>query len=140
MAASVPQLPKIITFTLGGTSFKEDVLSAGVVPAPGQVLSVTTLDGVVHQDVAKETWALELEAIIDWDTTRPGLAYYLQNNAGDEVAFVLNVHDAAISTSKPAITGTCRLVPMQYGGTGNAYATATVSLPISGDPTVDTTP
>jgi hypothetical protein len=31
-------------------------------------------------------------------------------------------------------------VPLPYGGAGNAYAEAEVLLPITGDPTVDTTP
>jgi hypothetical protein len=140
VAASVPQLLKIVTLTLGATSFKEDAISCQVVNEAGDVQSVLTLDGIRHQDAAASSWFLEIEAVIDWDTTRPGLAYYLFNNEGDTVAFVFNAHDAAISTSKPAITGSCVLVPLPYGGTGNEYATATVRLPITGALTVDTTP
>jgi hypothetical protein len=140
MAASVPQFESIITFTLGGTSFKEDCVSAKIVPAAGDTKSIKTLDGVDHSRVAGPTWAIELEIVVDWDTSRPGLAYYLWNNQGDTVAFVLNVHDAAISTTKPAITGNCVLNPVQYGGDGNDFATATVTLPIDGALTLDTTP
>ena len=53
MAASNPQIPKVIIFTLGsGTpkSFAEDLIDCAVVPAPGDVQSVLTLDGVTHQD------------------------------------------------------------------------------------------
>lgn len=140
MAASVPQLLKIVTLTLGGSSFKEDAVSAQIVNEAGEVQSVLTLDGIRHQDAAPSAWFLEIEAVIDWDTVRPGLAYYLFNNEGDTVAFVFNAHDAAISTTKPAITGSCVLVPLPYGGTGNEFASATVRLPITGALTVDTTP
>ena len=140
MTASVPQILKIITLTFGGQSYKEDVVSAQVVNEAGDVQSIITLDGVTHQDASAATWFLELEAVIDWDTTRPGLAYYLFNNEGDTVAVVFDAYDAAISTSKPALNFNVVLVPLPYGGTGNEFATATVRLPITGAITVDTTP
>lgn len=141
--AAVPQIPKIIHFTLGATDFSDDVIAASVVPAPGAVQSVTTLDGTVHQDVAPPTYSLDLELVLDWSSTRPGLAYYLFDSAGDSVAFVLNVHDSGNATGSatlPPISGTCRLVPVAYGGEGNTFVTASVSLPITGTPTVDITP
>lgn len=148
MTASVPQILKIVTLTFTdsagtpntATSFKEDVVSAQVVNEAGDVQSVLTLDGITHQDASASTWFLELECVIDWDTTRPGLAYYLFLNEGDTAAVVFNAHDAAISTSKPALNFNVKLVPLPYGGTGNEFATATVRLPIDGAITVDTTP
>jgi hypothetical protein len=141
MTASVPQIPKIVTFTLGGTDFSQDIIDAEVVPTPGAAAVVTTLDGVVHQDVATESWALRLNCILDWDSGRPGLAYYLYTNKGTSVAFVYNAHGiAAESASAPKMTGTCRLIPLPYGGDGNKYAEAEVLLPIAGTPTRDATP
>ena len=148
MAASVPQLLKVVTFTLTdsagtpstSTSFKEDAVSIQIVNEAGDVQSILTLDGVIHQDASLSKWFLEIEAVIDWDTTRPGLAYYLFNNEGDTAAFVFGWNSAAVSTSNPQITGSCVLVPLPYGGTGNEFATATVRLPITGTLTVDTTP
>ena len=55
-------------------------------PRPGDVQSVTTLDGITHQDVAAPTFGIRVRMVVDWDTVRPGLAYYLWNNQGDEVA------------------------------------------------------
>jgi hypothetical protein len=138
--ASDPQLLKIVTFSLAGTDFSTDVLDVEVVPTPGDTLKVVTLDGVAHQDVGLETWALRVRAVIDWNTTRPGLAYYLFNNKGDSVAFIVGDTTGAISATKPKLTGSCRLQPLPYGGTGNEYAEAEVLLPITGDPVVDTTP
>ena len=148
MAASVPQIPKVVTFTLtdsagtpsSATSFKEDAVGIQIVNEAGDVQSILTLDGVTHQDASSSTWFLEIEAVIDWDTTRPGLAYYLFNNEGDTAAFVFAWNTATVSTSNPQITGNCVLVPLPYGGTGNEFATATVRLPITGAITVDTTP
>ena len=137
---SVPQLLKVITLTLGANDFSLDVVDAAVVPEPGDVQTIRTLDGVSHSDAEGETWALNLTCVIDWDTTRPGLASYLNTNKGTKVAFELRKDESAISTSNPSIKGTVTLVPIQYGGTGNEYATAEVSLPIDGDITVDTTP
>ena len=137
---SVPQILKVITLTLDGDDYSLDVVDAAVVPTPGDVQSIRTLDGVYHSDAEGETWALNLTCVIDWDTTRPGLAAYLQANSGDKVAFELRANEDAISTSNPSIKGTVTLVPIQYGGPGNEYATAEVSLPIDGAITVDTTP
>ena len=138
--ASVPQLLKVVTFTLDGTDFSDDALDLEVVPTPGDIQTVRTLDGVSHSDAEAETWGLRIRAVIDWDTTRPGLAYYLFNNKGDKVAFRFRKDTAAISTSNPEIQGTVTLVPISYGGVGNEYAEAEVVLPIDGEITLDTTP
>lgn len=137
---SEPQLLKVVTFTLDGTDFSDDALDIEVVPTPGDIQSVRTLDGVSHSDAEAETWGLRIRAVIDWDTTRPGLAYYLFNNKGDQVAFRFRKDTAAISTANPEVQGTVTLVPISYGGVGNEYAEAEVVLPIDGEITLDTTP
>jgi len=138
--ASSPQLLKVVTFTLDGTDYSDDALDLEVVPTPGDIQSVRTLDGVSHSDAEAETWGLRVRAVIDWDTTRPGLAYYLFNNKGDKVAFRFRKDTAAISTTNPEIQGTVTLVPISYGGNGNEYAEAEVVLPIDGEIVIDTTP
>jgi hypothetical protein len=141
---SDPQLLKVITFVIDPTGdnedFSLDVLDVELVPTPGDIQTVRTLDGVSHSDAEAETWALRLRAIIDWDTTRPGLAYYLWNNRGEQKAFRFRKDTAAISTTNPEVQGTVTLVPLPYGGVGNEYAEAEVLLPLDGDPTIDTTP
>lgn len=138
--AATPQILKTIVFTLGGTDFSDDVLDVEVVPTPGAIQTVRTLDGVKHQDTESETWGLRIRMVLDWDTVRPGLAYYLFNNKGDAVTFTLSDTTAALSTTKPGLTGTVTLVPASYGGEGNVFAEGEVILPITDDPTVDTTP
>jgi hypothetical protein len=141
MAASTPQIPKIVTFSLGGTSFAEDIIDCEIVPTPGEVTKVTTLDGIVHQDVATESWAIRVNMILDHDSGRPGLAYYLNQNKGTTVAFIYNAHGTgAESASQPKYTGSCKLQPVSYGGDGNTFAEYEVLLPIIGVPTRDATP
>ena len=135
-----PQLLKVITFSLAGTDFSDDVLDVEVVPSPGDIQTVRTLDGEKHQDTESETWSLRIRMIVDWDTVRPGLAYYLFNNKDDVVAFLFRDTTAALSTTKPGIGGNVTLVPVSYGGNGNEYAEAEVLMPIDGDPVPDTTP
>lgn len=137
---ATPQILKNVIFTLGSDDFEEDAVELQIVPTPGAVQKVITLDATVHQDVEPESWAIRVVAVLDWDSTRPGLAHYLNANKGTEVAFVVKDTTAANSTSKPSLTGTCKLVPLPYGGPGNAFATAEVLLPIVGSPVVDTSP
>ena len=139
MAAN-PQILKVITFTLESNDFSLDVLDAAVVPTPGAVQSVRTLDGELHQDAEAESWSLDLRCVVDWDTTRPGLASYLWTNRGTSKAFRLRKDESAISTSNPEIQGTVTIVPIQYGGPGNEFAEAEVSMPIDGTIVVDVTP
>ena len=140
---ATPIIPKIITFTLGASDFSMDVLDVAVVPAAGAVQKVKTLDGVTHQDAEGVSWSLDLRCIQDWSSTRPGLAYYLWNHQGESIAFVLNVYGAgqtAGSTTEPPISGTVTIVPIQYGGEGNTFVEAEVSMPCTIDPVVDITP
>jgi len=142
MTAAVPQIPKIVIFTLGATpkSFAEDCIDISIVPTPGAVQKVLTLDGVTHQDVAGESWAISIKCVQDWDSARPGLAQYLYANKGTSVPFVFKNETGTESATQPKFTGTCTLVPIPYGGAGNVYAEASVELPITGTLTLDATP
>jgi hypothetical protein len=143
-----PQIPKIVKLTLqaegegSADDFSADVIDAAVVPAEPDEQTVTTLDGVTHSDVGPILWALELQCVQDWDSARPGLAWYLFEHSGSSASFVYNAYSAsaAESATEPEMTGTCRLVPIPYGGEGNVWSTATVRLPITGTPALDVTP
>jgi hypothetical protein len=143
--AAVPQIPKIVHFTLGSspTDFSDDITAARVVAEPGAVQKVVTLDGVTHQDAEPESWSLELTCVQDWDSTRPGLAWYLFENRGDQVPFAFNAHPSGSATGDadmPPMAGTVTLVPISYGGEANVFSTSTVTLPINGTPVLDITP
>jgi hypothetical protein len=143
--ASDPIIPKIVSFTLkvgaaAAVEFNTDLLDAAVVPTAGDVQTVRTLDGVSHSDSEGETYSLDLRTIQDWDTSRPGLASYLWTNKGAIATFVLKLYNEAISATAPAFTGTVTLVPIPYGGPGNTFIEAEVSMPCTVDPTIDITP
>ena len=141
MTASVPQIAKIIIFKLATVSYAEDVVDAELVPVTPAAKTVTTLDGVVHQSVATEAWELRLKIILDHDSGRPGLAYYLNNNKGTTVAFIFNPHGTGSeSASQPQWTGSCVLVPVPTGGPGNEFALVDIVLPVVGVPLRDATP
>jgi hypothetical protein len=142
---AAPIIPKVISFTLqvgagDVEEFNTDILDAAVVPTPGAIQTVRTLDGVTHQDAESESWAVVLRTIQDWDTSRPGLASYLFTNRGETATFVLELYDATVGATAPALNGTCTLVAIPYGGPGNTFVEASVTLPMDGAPTVDTTP
>ncbi len=141
MAASTPQIPKIVTFTLATISFAEDVIDLAIVPDGDTEISILTLDGVTHKEVTQGGWKLEGKAVQDWSSTRPGLAYYLYQNRGLTVAFAYNAHGTgAESATLPKFTGSCVLSPIPYGGEGNVFAEADFSLPITGTLVLDSTP
>jgi hypothetical protein len=141
MTAAVPQIPKIVTFSLAAQDFSEDVIDCAIVPTPGAIKKVVTLDGVVHQDTEPESWGLKVTAVLDWDSGRPGLAYYAYTHKGESVAFIYNAYGVgAESASAPKMTGICKLVAMPYGGPGNDFSTVDVTFPITGVPTRDATP
>lgn len=140
--ASVPQIPKVVDLSIATHDFAMDVVSARLNFTPGAVQSVITLDGVVHSDVEPGTWSLDLTAVQDWSSSRPGLAYYLWDHAGETAAVTFNPHsDTTVgSASQPPSTFTVTLVPLSYGGEANVFSTSEVSLPLTGEPLFDITP
>ena len=141
MAAAVPQIPKIVTFTLATVSFKEDVINLRIVPDSPEETSILTLDGVRHKSVSGVGWSITGTAVHDWDSARPGLANYLWLHQGETVAFVYNAHGTgAESAGLPKFTGSCVLSPIGYGGDGNEFATTDFVFPITGTLILDATP
>lgn len=135
-----PQILKEIILTLDSEDFSQDVVSARLAHVPGAIQTVRTLDGVKHQDAEGGTWQLELTCVVDWSSTRPGLARFLFDNDGETVAATFKDTTAANSTSKPLMGFNVVCVPIAYGGDGNVFATAEVVLPVDGTPVPDETP
>jgi len=140
--ASIPQIPKIVLLTIATIDFSDDVTAARLEFSPGAVQSVTTLDGVVHQDATPGTWSFNLTCVQDWDLTRPGLAYYLNFHAGETAAVAFNAHGTGTAgdSDSPPVSFNAVLVPISYGGGGGVFATTDVSLPVTGTPVWDHTP
>jgi hypothetical protein len=140
MVAAVPQIPKISIFSLGGASYIEDIVNIKIVPVDPEESTITTLDGVAHKDVGVTTWQIELEAVQDWDSARPGLAWYCWTNLGTSKVFILKHESGTESASNPKFTGTCIIKALGYMGDGGVFATSTAVFPITGTLTLDATP
>jgi hypothetical protein len=140
MAASAPQIPKVVIFTLGAVSYAEDVVNLRIEPVDPEESLITTLDGVVHKDVGPGSWNLVGQAVQDWDSARPGLAWYAYTNAGASIAFVFKNEIGAEGPAHPKFSGTCVVKALGYGGDGGVFATTDFSWPITGTLTLDSTP
>jgi hypothetical protein len=135
-------LPKIVFLTVATNDFSMDVTSARLEFVPGAVQTITTLDGVAHQDIASGSWNFVGTAVQDWDSARPGMAYYAQANAGTLAAVVFNPHadSSTGDADSPPVSFNARVVPLSYGGEGGVYATTDFSWPVDGTPVWDHTP
>ena len=140
MTASNPQIPKVSIFSLGGASYIEDIVNIKIVPVDPEESTITTLDGVVHKDVGVFTWQIELEAVQDWDSARPGLAWYCWTNQGTSKAFILKNETGAEATATPKFTGSCIIKPLGYMGDGGVYSTSDFVFPITGTLLLDAAP
>jgi hypothetical protein len=120
-------------FTLGGTSFANQVWKVRLVPdTPFQQQRTMVPDGTIS-DVDSATWTMELEGLQDYETG--GLAAYLQTNAGVAVAFQY----APVNTAgKKKFTGTVTVIAPPAGGEQGEFAQMELEMPITGQPTITT--
>jgi len=140
MTASVPQIPKVAIFSLGGQSYIEDCVNIKLVAIVGDETKIVTLDGVVHKDIAPTSYQIEATIVQDWDSGRPGLAWYLWTNQGTSKAFILKNETGAEAAATPKFTGSCIIPVANYMGDGGTYATSDIVFPITGTLTLDATP
>lgn len=140
--ASNPQIPKIVLLTIATNDFSDDVTAARLEFVPGAEQVVKTLDGVVHKDIETGSWQFVMTCVQDWDSVRPGLAYYLNAHAGELAAVAFNAHGTGTAgdADSPPVAFNARLVPISYGGEGSVYSTTDVTFPVDGTPVWDHTP
>lgn len=140
--ASNPNLPKIVYLMVATNDFSQDVTSARLEFVPGTSNTITTLDGVPHSDIAPGTWVFKGTAVQDWDSSRPGMAYYANANQGTLAACVFNTHadSATGDADSPPVAFNARVVPISYGGTYGEFATTDFEWPVDGTPVWDHTP
>lgn len=120
-------------FTLGGTSFANQVWKVRLVPdTPNQQQRTLVPDGTIS-DVDSATWVMEIEGLQDFESG--GLAAYLRTNAGVSVSFAY----APVNTvGKQKHTGTVVAVAPPVGGEQGEFAQFELELPIIGAPTAGT--
>ena len=142
MVVANANIPKIVYLMVGANDFSLDVTAARLEFVPGATQTVVTLDGAPHSDVTAGTWQFVGTAVQDWDSGRPGMAYYANANAGTLVACVFNTHadSATGDADSPPVAFNARVVPFSYGGEGGVYATTDFTWPVDGTPVWDHTP
>jgi hypothetical protein len=124
-----PLYLKDCVLTVDGDTYEKHVSSVTFTPSVSTATFKGLDSGAVFTQASNATWMLDLAYVQDWDTT-DSLSAYLFNNAGSEitVSFVPQ-------TGSGSWTATIIVVPGSVGGTVDAYATSTVSLPVQGQPT-----
>jgi hypothetical protein len=114
---------------LGGTTFTNQVWVVNLVPdTPIQQQRTLVPDGTIS-DVDSATWVMSITGLQDYETS--GLADYLADNAGDQVAFV---YAPKVGSGKAQWTGTVIVVHPPIGGEQGSFAQMELELPIVGEP------
>jgi len=128
--------------TTGGTlaSYSCQVKRFALVPEPGEETTVSTLCASGSwTEIGTATWTLEIDGVQGWGAS-DGLARFLFDNEGQQLTFQVDQYgDAHTPTAEePGFTGTCRAVPVAYGGEKDTFAEFEAVLPVSGKPTIVT--
>jgi len=118
-------------FTLGGTSFANQVWDVTIEPdTPVQQQRTLVPDGTIS-DVDSATWVMKVTGL--QDPQAGGLAAYLFTNAGTQVAFTY----AQVNTvGKVKYSGTVIAVYPTVGGEQGEFAQFEIEMPIIGTPTL----
>ena len=118
-------------FTLGGTSFANQVWDVTIEPdTPVQQQRTLVPDGTIS-DVDSATWTMKVTGL--QDPQAGGLAAYLFANAGTQVAFTY----AQVNTvGKVKYSGTVIAVYPTVGGEQGEFAQFEIEMPIIGTPTL----
>lgn len=114
--------------TASGSEFAKHVDEVTFTPSASSVVW-TGLGGNTHTDVSTATWTCTLKYAQDWTTTG-SLSAYLFANEGASVDVAFKPQNA----SGPSFTAKVVITPGAIGGSVNAFATASVTLGVTGKP------
>lgn len=122
---------KSATLSVSGHSFEDAIVSAALTAQQDDVVWMP-ISGNVVNDVSTPTYKIELEFGQDL-TANSTLFGFLWTNQGTTQEVVLKPKGGTV----PSVTADVVLkVPSQIGGSAQAIATATVSLPVNGTPVI----
>lgn len=120
-----------VVISVDGDSYEKAV--SGVTFTPS--VTTATFKGLnpaaVYSASGSATWMVQLDYVQDWETA-DSLSAYLFNNQGEEIAVTFKPR----SGTGPTVSGTIIVVSGSIGGTVDSYATASVQLPMIGQPTI----
>lgn len=115
-------------FTVAGTDYANQCTSVIMTPEQEtQTLKTMVPDGIV-QDVDTATWTLNVNGIQDYVTAQ-GLARYLTEHSGEQIAIVFEPKKGGVSAT---VTAVAKATP--FGGEQGAFTTFDLQLPMIGEP------
>lgn len=125
-----PLYLKDVILTVDGDTYEKHVSGVTITPS----VATATFKGLeptaTYSQASTATWTVDLTYVQDWETA-DSLSAYLFNNAGSEITMSFKPESGTGGT----FSATVIVVPGSVGGTVDAYATSTVSLPVQGQPT-----
>jgi hypothetical protein len=127
--AVAPLFLKDVLFSVGTDSYEKHVSSVTFTPST----SPQTWKGLnpesTFTNVGTATWTVDIEFAQDWATTS-SLSAYLFDNQGQTKTVVFEPVNGG-----QGFTASIIIVAGAIGGAVDGYGTATVSLPLQGQPT-----
>ena len=129
--AVAPLYMKDVTLTIGTDTYEKHVSGVTITPSASSATWKGLNPAATFTDVSSTTWTLDLTYVQDWDTTN-SLSKYLLANAGSTKTIVFKPKSA----NTPTVTVSAIITPGAIGGQIDSYAESTVSLPVSGQPTL----
>lgn len=133
--AVAPIVLKDARLTVGTDNYEKHVKLARL--TPNTTIDKKSWQGFTPTTVVTDAatpvtdWTLELEYAQDWETLN-SLSNYLLTNAGSQKTVKLQ---PLSGVGKKTFTVTVTIVPGPIGGPVNEYAEASVSMPVTGQPT-----
>jgi len=134
--ATAPIILKDTVFAVAADRYEAAVSTVEFVPSSSIVSWKGLTPSAVFTDVTSATWTCNLTYAQDWSTTN-SLSQYLFANEGKSVVVKFIPKSAATGTV-PTFTATVYIVPGTIGGAVDGFATASVTLAVSGKPTLTT--
>ena len=125
-----PIVLKNVSAIIGGASgddYAAFFTSVALTPTSNTVSITGMKPDAIYQDSSPATWVADITYMQDWSET--GLSRYLFENEGESVTIALSPVSGG-----PTFTVTATIVTGAVGGSVGEFATATVSLPLSGKP------
>lgn len=124
-----PFVLKDVVLTLGADTFEKEVSTAELAPSSSTVAFKGLSPTAQYTDATAATWVCNLVLAQDWETSG-SLSLFLWNNDGTPQPLALKPR----SGSGPSFTASAIIIPPSVGGAGDAYATSTIALGLSGKP------
>jgi hypothetical protein len=131
--AVAPFVMKEVSLMIGADEYNCAVRAVTLTPTTNIVEWESLCEDGSGQEAGKTTWSLDIEYYQDWQVD--SFADHLATNIGEQAVIKFNPHGDTVGPTNPTFTVNVFLVGGAVGGTVNEFATATVSLPVIGQPT-----